>query len=163
MLQHAWVAGAFLPSTQSNVWEAFDPLELLSFPGSCVNPRGDIVVKTSDSGLCFQNSCEEEIYWVSNCMDTGMRFMDSSVYFWGKACGVWICSMLEWWMECGGVRTDSAEALPSCQMFSLKPKCTARLGSPVPIFSASCICISVGVYLSSWYWRAGIKTLWDND
>lgn len=54
-------------------------------------------------------------------MDTGVQFVDSSVYFGDEAGGVWICSMLEWWTECGGVRTLSVEALPGHQMFSLKP------------------------------------------
>lgn len=97
----------------------------------------------------------------------GCSFVDYSVYFLGEACGVWICTVFKWWMECGRVKTHSVEAVPSCQMFSAKPKCTVRFGFPFPTFSAGCICTSVGVYLSGWVLNSWHKNLlgqwWKKD
>lgn len=74
----------------------FGPSEPFTLPGSCVNPGGGLVVKTSDSDLHFQNSCAEEIFSVSaqEC-----SFVDYSVYFSG--CGFAIyefvpCASGEW-------------------------------------------------------------------
>lgn len=64
----------YSPSTihaQVDLCKVLCSSELLSFPGSCVTSGGVFVVKISDSGLCFQNSCVEEIYCVSDHEDMG--------------------------------------------------------------------------------------------
>lgn len=102
-------------------------------------------MKTSDSGLYFQIYCAEKkklryilmVLWIIVCA-FGRRLQSKNLF-----------TMFQWWLECGGGRTHSAEAFLSCQMFSLKPTCTVRLGFSLPTFSAGCMWASVGVsYLS---------------
>lgn len=112
----SWVhSSPSISDAQLSLWGVFCQTELLSFPGICANPGGVLVLKTSDSGLRFQNSYAEEILCVSDCVCTRAQFCGLQCVFAGaRFCSVCICTMVKQWMECGRVRTHFLEVFPSC-------------------------------------------------
>lgn len=89
-------------------------------------------------------------------MDTGVQFVDSSVYFWDES----VVHMNLF--HVGEAQWRGQDTLPipfQVTKCFLWVHAAARLGSPPWIFSAGCIW-TLWEYLSSWYWMTGIKILW---